>query len=427
MAAERLSKITRWFKTRPAPLVLYCGTQNYDWGERGDRAFIPELLGFHPKPNRPYAELWIGSHPLKPAQAEGAFSQTPIAPLDRLIRRFPEEILGAAAFQKFGPRLPFLMKVLAISKALSVQAHPGKEQAVEGFEREESLGLSLNDPHRSYKDDQHKPELIVAVTEFFMLNRFSPLAEVKKRLARWKDLRPLFPDIHDANSQSEAPLRSAYQKIMKMDQAHLDPYLTRWIASLEAKGPYGRGEIEYWILRTDRAFSQQRYKDRGLCAFLFLNFLRLSPGQGCYLDAGELHTYLEGVGVEVMSNSDNVLRGGLTSKHIDVAELLRVLSYESGPVKVLVPEKSGVYATPAEEFELSVVRLDAKRKRFAQNLKSVEILLVLEGEVSLKYGKFKAALKRGSIVALPACLKSYELAAGAGECKIYRCSVPVKP
>ncbi|MEW2134475.1 mannose-6-phosphate isomerase, class I [Streptomyces sp. NPDC005435] len=309
----------------------------YAWGSP---TAIPRLLGTEPT-GEPQAEMWMGAHP-------GAPSRTPRGPLTEVIAADPERELGAAAVAKFGPRLPFLLKILAAGAPLSLQVHPDLAQAREGYADEERRGIPVDAPERNYKDANHKPELICALTEFDGLCGFRPAAEAAALLEGLgvDSLKP-YADALRARPE-DAALREVLTAILTADRADM----ARTVAEASAAftrlgGPY-----------TPYAGIARHYAgDPGVIAALLLHHVRLQPGEALFLGAGIPHAYLDGLGVEIMANSDNVLRCGLTPKHVDVPELLRIVRFASGDPGVLRPEASPegeeVYETPIDEFRLS--------------------------------------------------------------------------
>ena len=339
----------------PRVVPLHCRVQHYAWG---DPDFIPSLIRQDNPLRRPFAELWIGAHPDLPSSA--LIDGIPVA-LDRLIRMIPRTILGDQGIATFGPELPFLLKVLAAVQPLSIQVHPDLEQARAGFAREDAAGIPLDAPHRNYRDRMHKPELLVALTEFYALRGFRPLNAIAQTLAETSELHPETKDF-DA---TESGLRRLYERLMRLPQdrvdALLDPLIAR-LAAEERRRPFTLDDHRHWLLRADREFSIPPHRDRGLFSLLLLNLVHLRPGQGIFLDAGELHAYLGGAGIELMASSNNVLRGGLTPKHIDVEELLAIIRTDAGPAPIIEPEASAqaigrgpsplCYRAAAPEFAL---------------------------------------------------------------------------
>jgi mannose-6-phosphate isomerase class I len=409
---------------RRAPLRLECGIQHYEWGQRGEQAFIPQLLGAAAEQGTPYAELWIGAHPGKPSCAVVDGRREP---LDALIERSPESVLGRACLERFGPRLPFLMKVLAAERMLSLQAHPNEEQAREGFAREEARGLPRDAPHRSYKDDSHKPELIVALTAFRALCGFRPAAEAAADFARQPELSPILA----AAGGDRATVESLYAAVVAAPDTTIDPALGALLARLEAEDrgrPFAADRHEHWILRAARQLMPSGRPDRGLVTVWLLHLVALQPGEGLFLPAGELHSYLEGVGIEVMASSDNVLRGGLTPKHVDAAELQRILTFRAATPRALKPNDAGVYETSAAEFELSIVDVtQGSAWRPPLGSSGPEILLAVEGAGVVAAPDGEVTLGRGEAVLVPASVGGYAVSAVTAAARLFRCAVPAPP
>ena len=388
-------------------LTLRGVVQHYDWG---GHTFIPELLGIENATRKPFAELWIGAHAKAPSVVELAAGQEP---LDQLIAEEPEAILGPAANAHFGGRLPYLFKILDVHKMLSIQAHPTLDQAKQGFARENAEGISLEASGRNYKDDNHKPEIGVALTEFWMLHGFRPLEQIADIFDRFPELSPLMAGFrqrlaaagHDHQAR-RGLLRELYSNVMTMPQEQVDTLLNGLLSRLQSKPVTDKNSADYWALRAAENFPLPGgHRDRGIFSVYLLNLAHLQPGQGTFQPAGVLHAYLEGVNVELMANSDNVLRGGLTSKHVDVAELLKILTFEGGAPEVFdgvnVSAQERVYRTPAEEFELSRIAL-APRSRYAgEATYGPKALLVLQGCATITAAGRSTSLGRGSIALVP--------------------------
>lgn len=357
------------------PLELVAGFQHYDWG---DRNFIPELFRFAPS-GTPYAEAWLGAHPRLPATLR---LEEQAVPLDRMLEEHGEALLGKRVQQRFGG-LPYLLKVLAAERPLSIQVHPSREQARAGYAREDAAGVPLAAPHRNYRDDNHKPELIVALTPFFALCGFRSSSAIVESLGQLPELERLLPQL-EASPESLRQFVTAYLELAPEPRALA---LAAWIERLtvQAAGA-AKATLSNWVLEAHRATRSNRAgrdedPDPGLFFFLLLSLFRLKPGQGLFLSAGVPHAYLAGAGVEVMANSDNVLRCGLTTKHTDRQELLRILSFESSPTRLLDPgvdAGSGLrrYPTPASEFQLDALDLEAGQQRGPWHADGPETLLV---------------------------------------------------
>ncbi|MER5312502.1 mannose-6-phosphate isomerase, class I [Streptomyces sp. NPDC002773] len=316
---------------------LFNTVRPYAWGST---TAIPELLGIAPS-GEPQAEMWMGAHP-------GAPSRTERGSLNALIDADPVRELGPRSVEKFGPRLPFLLKVLAAGAPLSLQVHPDLAQARAGHAAEEAAGVPIDAPHRTYKDANHKPELICALTPFDGLCGFRAPAEAADLIAALgvDSLKP-YVDLLHAHPE-EAALREVLTALLTADPEEMAHTVAEATAAADRLGgahaPYA-------------SLAHHYPSDPGVIAAMLLNRVRLQPGEALYLGAGVPHAYLDGLGVEIMANSDNVLRCGLTPKHIDVPELLRVVRFEPTDPTVLRPEASPageeVYDTPTDEFRLS--------------------------------------------------------------------------
>ncbi|ALO08808.1 Mannose-6-phosphate isomerase [Streptomyces venezuelae] len=309
----------------------------YAWGSP---TAIPELLGVAPT-GEPQAEMWMGAHP-------GAPSRTERGPLNEVVAADPVRELGKPAVEKFGPRLPFLLKVLAAGAPLSLQVHPDLDQARAGFAAEEAAGIPVDAPHRTYKDANHKPELICALTPFEGLCGFrAPAAAADLIAALGVDSLKPYVDLLHAHPE-EAALREVLTALLTADREEMAHTVAEAAAAADRLG----GEHAPFA-----DLAHHFPGDPGVIAAMLLNHVRLQPGEALYLGAGVPHAYFDGMGVEIMANSDNVLRCGLTPKHVDVAELLRVVRFESNDPAVLRPEASPsgeeAYDTPIDEFRLS--------------------------------------------------------------------------
>ncbi|MFZ5445384.1 MAG: mannose-6-phosphate isomerase, class I [Myxococcota bacterium] len=328
--------------------------QPYAWGSP---TAIPTLLGRTPN-GAPQAELWLGAHPSAPSTLSSGVA------LDVHLAKDPARFLGPRVEHRFGTQLPFLLKVLAAAQPLSLQAHPTLAQAKAGFAREETAGLARSAPHRNYKDPNHKPEIICALTPFRALCGFRARAD-SVRLFKGLGL--------DTSRLEQHGLQAYFAHVMTLPAAVQGALVDQLIDA--ARTPVKGFEAECALAQR---LATLYPRDVGIVGAMLLNLLTLEPGEALYLDAGNLHAYLEGTGVELMANSDNVLRGGLTPKHVDVPELLSVLDFRDGPARVLRPTGSpeAIYETPAPDFRLSRLSLDGSY-RLAAGLP--QILLVTSG------------------------------------------------
>ncbi|MBF6355185.1 mannose-6-phosphate isomerase, class I [Nocardia higoensis] len=368
--------------------------RSYAWGSR---TALAELCG-RPVPSaHPEAELWFGAHPADPAYVTLAEGTT--KSLLDLVAADPERELGAAA-EQFGDKLPFLLKILAAEEPLSLQAHPSAEQARAGFDRENRDGVPLDSPMRNYRDDNHKPELVVALGRFEALAGFrEPLRTVE--LFRALAVPQLEPYTEMLASQPDSQgLRALFTTWITLPHRVLDTLLP---AVLDGCVRYlsARGMRRFTPeARTTLELAENYPGDAGVLAALLLNRLTLQPGQALFLDAGSLHAYLHGVGVELMANSDNVLRGGLTPKHVDVPELLRVLDFEPLDLPIVLPEPAGDgsvrYSTPAPEFALRRFDLTEGSGQVPLTDAGPGIVLCTSGTARLLHGDDELIVARGS-------------------------------
>jgi len=374
----QLSAAIASFRNSPHLLPLRPRVQHYLWGNRD---FIPSLLGTANPEREPYAELWFGAHPELPSLVSIGGMELP---LDELIHQVPEEVLGAEVCAEFSRELPYLLKVLCAESPLSIQSHPTQAQSRDGFERENTAEIALNAPHRSYRDRNHKPELLVALSDFYGLRGFRPLDQIARVLDEVEEFRAFGRGFES----TPTALKSLYETFMRRPQSEVDAILGPLVKRLGAtqnERLYERSEREYWVLRADAEFSRGDHKDRGLFSIFLLNLVYLRPGEAMYLPAGVLHAYLQGEGVEIMANSNNVLRGGLTSKHVDVDELLKSVTFEGAEAEVLHGEpcddasSASVYRSPASEFQIERIEINGSVRYAGIADRSAEIFLVIEG------------------------------------------------
>jgi mannose-6-phosphate isomerase len=389
--------------------------QEYAWGSL--RA-IPDLLGQRNPENKPQAELWMGAHPKAPSLVE--YNGQWVSLLD-LINQNPKAVLGKETAQNFDNKLPYLFKVLAAARPLSIQAHPNLHQARAGFQRENDRKIPLDASHRNYRDDNHKPECLCALTQFWALSRFRPISSMLSYL-EIVCARRLDSEIKDLKRQPTSDgLKGFYTALMSMDADRQNQVVAE--ALEQAQRFESDDPVFQWMLK----LADDYPNDIGVLSPILLNLIRLEPGQAIFLNAGELHAYLQGLGIELMANSDNVLRGGLTPKHVDVPELLRVLKFEDREVTLLKPQESIaaelVYPSPAKEFELSVITLGKGMQYRSPVDRSVEILICTRGKAMLTdYGsQTETQLPQGASALIPAVVERYAIS-GEGVC--YKAAVP---
>ncbi len=366
--------------------------QHFAWG---DRTEIPRILGVEPD-GHPWAEYWLGAHHGGPA----TFLDAPDESLAAYLTRHPEQI-GEASVEAYGAKLPFLMKILSCASPLSLQVHPTREQAVAGYAKESLIGLPVSHPERSYKDDWPKPETIIALTPFEGLLGFrSPIetAELFEQLGVERELASVIGPLRDRSEQ--LALQEVFLDVLTIrKRRHLvDLVLARAVECLDAEGPLGR------FARTAVDIDEHFPGDPGILAALLMNHFTLAPGEAISLEPGELHAYLRGTGIEVMASSDNVIRGGLTQKHIDVDGLLGLVNFRTLHPKVQRPEGSdGAYRYPTSfpEFEVWLLAPVSDSGVDLPHTSSARIALTTDGRFALE-GDTTVTLQPGEAVFIPA-------------------------
>ena len=375
--------------------------QPYAWGSH---EYMARLLG-EPIPSpEPQAEMWMGAHPKAPSRIQSATGEEA---LDVAVAAAPTAVLGAATASRFAGKLPFLLKLLAAGEPLSIQSHPSLAQAAEGYARENAAGIPLDAPHRNYRDDNHKPEIICALTPFWALSGFRAATEIA---ALWGRVPGM--EAHVARLQRDG-WQAAFEVLMRLDVA-TRAELAAAAAAVADEAPEWR-----WVRRLQDVYPG----DIGVLAPLYLNVVELAPGEALFQDAGTLHAYLDGLGVELMANSDNVLRGGCTVKHVDVPELLKTLDFSAHMVHILRPEPvgngEGRYLTPAPEFALSVLDIGPQSYHAAAE-RPVELLVCVAGRVTVRSDATEVTLTPGQSLLAPAALGRYTV---TGTGRLYKATV----
>ncbi|WP_404836075.1 mannose-6-phosphate isomerase, class I [Aeromonas media] len=382
----------------PSFLLMQNPIQGYDWGSHDA---LTTLFGIPNPAGKPQAELWMGAHPNGCSEVTLAGD---VQKLSTLIESAPAAVLGDATVARFGS-LPFLFKVLCAEKALSIQVHPSKAQAEAGFAKEEAAGISPKAANRNYKDPNHKPELVFALTPYQAMNGFRAIPAI---LALFDAMAlPALAELTAAlrQSQDEAGLQHFFHQMLILDGARKEEALTGLLAYAAA-----RQDDETFALITSLA--AQYPGDVGLFSPLLLNVVTLKPGQAMYLDACTPHAYVRGTGLEIMANSDNVLRAGLTPKYIDVTELLdctRCLPKPDDQI-LLAPHLEGAvqhFEVPVPDFTFSVYPAG----EHALTTASAEILFAIDGTVTLQQGEQSLRLEKGQSAFVPATTGSYHLLA----------------
>jgi mannose-6-phosphate isomerase len=363
--------------------------RHYPWGSH---TVIPELLGEPSPAEQPCAELWMGAHPGDPSVLSTG------TPLDKAIAEEPEALLGPAVLERFGPRLPFLLKVLAAETPLSLQAHPTPEQARAGFAAEEAAGIPRDDVTRTFRDPYHKPELLLALTTFEALCGFRPVEESLHCVAKLQvpELKPTIAAL------ARGGLRAAIPQLLGLSDRNRTQ-LVETVAEAAARFVAAADPEFINTYRWAASLAQTYPGDPGVVISLLCNHLKLAPGEAVFLPAGNLHAYLSGAGVEIMAASDNVLRGGLTAKHVDLAALIEVLDFTDRKVPVLHPVlgPGGLrYPVPVEDFDLTRCQLDTGAGTLTTG--GPQVLFCTEGRAVLASSDGELVLEKGASAFVPA-------------------------
>lgn len=352
--------------------------QNYAWG---GFTFIPELLHIPNTENKPCAEYWMGAHP---SASSVLLTENGEVNLNELIKTNPAETITAAVNNKFG-ELPYLFKLLDVHEMLSIQVHPTKSEAVKGFEAEEAAGIPINASNRNYKDKNHKPEVMVALSdEFWLLHGFKPvneLTEVLSLLREFNVLQPIF---------NKEGYKGLYQFVMEMPQQDVDAMLLPLVKKeirRKINNELSRDMPGWWVAKLFENNENYTNLDKGIFSIYFFNIVRIGKGEAIFQGAGIPHAYLEGQNAELMANSDNVLRGGLTPKHVDVPELMKHTLFEGIHPNVMKGKTLGAfdsmeknYPCPVPDFGINKIELNADNKYSAESV-SFEIIIATEGAV----------------------------------------------
>ncbi len=387
--------------------------KRYAWGSP---TLLPEFLGLRNPGGGPWAELWMGAHPSDPSLVETPDGPVP---LGDFVAGDPAAVLGKAPSEKFSGGLPFLFKVLAADSPLSIQCHPDLARAKAGFAKENERGLAPYAPERNYRDGNHKPEILAALTPFDALRGFRGEEEILRFFSSFPPaLRSL---AESAIAPGSAGLRPFFARLLGLPRREAGDLIE---AALDARRDSVLPE-DAWF----RRLAALHPGDPGCFAPFYLNLVRLAPGEALFLGPGELHAYLGGLAVELMANSDNVLRGGLTSKRVDLGELLEVAVFSPAPPEILtagtMPLGKGCgersYPVRAAEFRLSAVVCEGNSSA-ALETESAEILLAVEGCAALRTDRCGLELKKGESVFVPASVGRIEM---EGTFTLFRAGIPV--
>lgn len=389
--------------------------QHYAWG---GHQYIPALLSISNPADKPHAEYWLGTHPGGPSRLSVNGNEE--MSLAELIATNPQKYLGDKVFDQFG-ELPYLLKVLDVKDMLSIQVHPSKKEAEKGFDRENEAGILLNASNRNYKDRNHKPEVMIALSEFWLLHGFNP--DLENILDRYEWLNTLVP-VFEARG-----IEGLYQFVMELPQDGVDKMLkplAEKLVPLYEAGELNKNSPDFWAGRV-LVESRPEYKnlDRGIFSIYFFNVVHLVPGEAIFQAAGVPHAYLEGQNIELMSNSDNVLRAGLTPKYIDVPELLKHTLFEFTHPQILAGEQKGpatVFDCPVPDFIIDKIDLEGGGQ-WASTAAGPEIFIIISGEQEWEGEGMLQSKKGDAVFTIPG--EQYNIKALSGSV-LFKAAVPVR-
>lgn len=388
--------------------------QHYAWG---GTEYIPNWLGIENTKKEPFAEYWLGAHP---SASSTITIDDKEKSLFELTKNDPSFFIGEKVNETFG-ELPYLFKILDVKDMLSIQVHPSKTSAAKGFDKEEAMGIAISASNRNYKDKNHKPEVMVALSEFWLLHGFlteDKLLKVLQTVPEFKSLENIVLD---------KGYKGLYEHVMLMPQDEVDQLLAPLVErELKRKknNELSKQEAGWWVAKLYEKEKPSGNLDRGIFSIYFFNIVYAKPGEGVFQGAGVPHAYLEGQNVELMANSDNVLRGGLTPKHIDVPELMKHITFEGIEPNVMkgIDLTSGEknYPCPIEDFGISKIALQAN-ETYQSAASSLEIIVIIDGELNIS-GVNSLTAKRGEAIAILAG-ETYSIST-IGQVYAYKAFVP---
>lgn len=393
--------------------------QHYAWG---GYHFLPALLSLDNVAMKPFAELWFGDH--SNGTSPLIHSDQKVENLRQFIDLNPSSLLGEKTNTKDKGRLPFLLKILDVHKMLSIQAHPSKEAAIRGFLDENNRQIPLNAPNRVFKDQNPKPEMMVALSPFWLLHGFLPADKAAEQLDDIPSLKEF------SSTFNIEGIKQGYQKWMELPQDEIDKVLTPLRkhlletpnASLNKTSPH------FWAKKAFRDFTREDgHLDRGIFSIYVMNIVHLQPGEAIFQDSGLLHAYLEGSNIELMVNSDNVFRGGLTDKYMDIPLLLDHLDFHPTLPNILKPviinQKEKRFVIPSTDFELKEYELTKGADLSIDSLPGPSIILCLRGSI---YPSEDPSLltKPGEALFVPHDTKIHLQQTGEETAVLFRASIP---
>ncbi len=390
--------------------------KDYAWGSH---TAMGELFGLPNPDNQPQAEMWLGAHIAGCSHIITANGKENLA---AFIATDPEKILGKKTAEKFSG-LPFLLKILSAAMPLSIQVHPSKSAAERGFAKENQAGIPLGAPHRNYKDDNHKPELIYALTAFQALNGFREIDEIIDLFQQAKISSLQIPIASLKNQPDSEGLQQFFTTVMELEEDTRIQAISELLNNISEKGNTDSRSVFAFIEQLNELYPN----DVGLFAPLLLNIITLQPHEAMFLYAETPHAYIEGTGIEIMANSDNVLRSGLTPKHIDTKELLANVEYVPKPFATLKlhPEAIGsghqTFPVPVTDFAFDVIQLTHQGDEKPITVNSAEIVLCLTGKITLTDtdNQQSITIEKGQSVFIPAYTEKYTVTGIGGVVRAY--------
>ena len=400
------------------PFLLEPAFKYYEWGSE---TAIQEITGRKELEGKTAAEMWMGDHP---SGANFLVDGTEKIPFHDLVKEKPDKILGKNVSKKYRKSLPFLFKVLAASKPLSIQSHPSRKQAEEGFERENILEIPMDDFTRGYKDSNHKPEIILALTSFKMMKGFRSYSSIRDNLKKYCPATSqwIIKEMGDVKDLTESKkLKKFFKTIMSCSCSDTGRMIDEALKNSQKEEFKDKLESDFI-----RKFSEYYPDDAGILSPIYLNCSVLEKGEAVYIPAGELHAYVEGTGIELMANSDNVFRGGLTPKHVDREELYKILKYRTTEIRKTDKKVNGcekIFTTESEEFLLSEIIVDKENNYVSDEDRNIDILICYEGsaEVECESSKSGITVMKGDSFVLPSAARKYTI---TGEGTFYKATVP---
>ena len=394
--------------------ILKGKVQHYAWG---GTKYIPHWLGIDNKENKPFAEYWMGAHP---SASSTIIINNEEKKLHELITNDPDFFIGEKTQKEFG-ELPYLFKILDVKDMLSIQVHPSKESAAIGFDEEEANDILISAANRNYKDKNHKPEVMVALSEFWLLHGFLTEDKLLKVLQTVSEFNGFEKIVMDKG------YKGLYEHVMTMPQTDVDKLLSSLIdkeIDRKKNNSLTKSDAGWWVAKLYEASKPDSNFDRGIFSIYFFNIVKAEPGEAVFQGAGLPHAYLEGQNVELMANSDNVLRGGLTPKHVDVAELIKHIVFEGIKPNVMkgidVTGGEKNYACPVKDFGISKIELLAGETYQSQTT-SLEIIVIIEGDLKVS-GTNTVEARKGDAIAIVAA-ETYTIST-TGKLYAYKAFVP---